>query len=41
MLMCCSKCSLMMALIGDVSRCLQCDNISLLGALKEVESDGN
>lgn len=35
----CSKCSLMMARIGDVSRCLQCDNISLLDALKQVESD--
>mgnify|MGYP001568230242 CR=1 FL=1 len=39
MLQYCSKCSLMMALIGDVSRCLKCDDISLLDALKEVESD--
>ena len=35
----CSKCSLMMARIGDVSRCLGCDDISLLDALNEVESE--
>ncbi len=37
----CINCSQMMALVGDTSRCLKCDDISLLDAVKEVESDGN
>jgi len=35
----CIKCSQMMALIGDVSRCLKCDNISLIDAVKEIENE--
>ena len=35
----CSKCSLLMALIGDSPRCLRCDNISLIDAVLEAEAE--